>query len=92
VEHFRASDMPLLRSFCESTALADQSAAALAQDGPIIGGRASPWLVVQEKSIRAQAALALRLRLCPSARLDPKTVARQRTNTPSIDWSEHNEA
>ena len=34
----------------------------------VIGGRTSPWLVVQEKSIRAMVALAMRLRISPQAR------------------------
>jgi hypothetical protein len=32
-EHFRASDSPLMRSFCEATALADRAAAELAESG-----------------------------------------------------------
>jgi phage terminase small subunit len=87
-EHFRVSDVPLLRSYCESTAMADQASAALARDGFVVDGKASPWLVVQEKAIRAQATLALRLRLCPSARTDPKTTGRERQTYPVVDFSE----
>jgi hypothetical protein len=47
--------------------------------GPIVDGKASPWLVVQEKAVRAMTALSMRLRLSPQSRLDPKTVARDKT-------------
>jgi phage terminase small subunit len=77
-EHFRASDAPLLRAYCESTAMADRAAAELDAKGPVVDGRVSPWLAVQEKAIRAQATLAIRLRLCPSARTDPKSAGRRR--------------
>lgn len=74
--HFRESDVPLLRSFCQSTVLADRAAVEL-QGGPVTAqGKVSPWLAVLEKAHRSQAVLAVRLRLCPSSRADPKTVAR----------------
>jgi phage terminase small subunit len=76
VEHFRASDSPLLRSYAEITATADMAARELAK-GAVTAGKASPWLNVQERAIRAQATLAMRLRLCPSARTDPRTTARE---------------
>jgi phage terminase small subunit len=66
--HFAASDLPLLVRYCESAALADQAAQHLRDEGPVIAGRVSPWLVAQEKSIRALTALSMRLRLSPQAR------------------------
>jgi hypothetical protein len=83
-EHFRASDEPLLRSYAEACALADQAAAQLATNGPVVAGKVSPWLVVLEKAHRAQSALAIRLRLCPSSRTDPKTVGRAAVQPPSV--------
>jgi phage terminase small subunit len=77
-EHFRPSDVPLLKSYCEACAMADRAAAELAENGAVIDGKASPWLTVQEKSVRAQTSLSLRLRLCPSARTDPKSAGRER--------------
>lgn len=85
-EHFRPSDAPLLRSYCEATAMADRAAAELAASGPVLEGRASPWLIVQEKSVRAQTALSLRLRLCPSARTDPKSAGRERLPSGHKPW------
>ncbi|MCC6172395.1 MAG: P27 family phage terminase small subunit [Gammaproteobacteria bacterium] len=75
-DHFRASDAPLLRTYCEACALADEAAAELAANGAVVDGKLSPWLLVQEKASRTQSTLALRLRLCPSSRTDPKTLAR----------------
>lgn len=47
--HFRKSDLPLLCRFCEQSALADQAAHELREHGAVINGKASPWIVVQEK-------------------------------------------
>ena len=33
-------------------------------------GKASPWLTVQEKTVRALTALSARLRICPQSRFD----------------------
>lgn len=74
--HFRASDAPLLRSYCEASALADKAAGELELSGAVVDGKISPWLAVHEKATRTQNTTALRLRLCPSARTDPKTTAR----------------
>jgi P27 family predicted phage terminase small subunit len=67
-DHFAPSDAPLLRSYCEATAMADRAAAELTSSGPVVDGKASPWLVVQEKAHRAQIALSARLRLSPQSR------------------------
>ena len=45
------------------------AAAALQSDGPVIGGRPSPWLIVAEKCDRALVALSMRLRISPQARM-----------------------
>jgi phage terminase small subunit len=78
---FRVSDAPLLRSYCEVSATADMAAKELTKHGAVIAGKTSAWLNIQERSIRAQSALALRLRLCPSSRSDPRSIARQRPPT-----------
>ncbi|HKQ14443.1 MAG TPA: P27 family phage terminase small subunit [Steroidobacteraceae bacterium] len=86
-EHFHASDLPLLRSYCEASALADQAAAELAAHGAVVDGKLSPWLAVHEKATRTQNTMAVRLRLCPSARNDPKTTGRKRPpGVPDIDF------
>jgi phage terminase small subunit len=76
-EHFRESDLPLLVRYVEADLLAEQAARELRKDGPVVDGRASPWLIVQEKSVRAMVALAMRLRLSPQSRIDPKAVGRK---------------
>jgi phage terminase small subunit len=75
--HFVASDLPLLASYAEATVLARQAAKELSTDGAVIGGRTSPWLVVQEKAVRAQIALSVRLRLAPQSRLKAEAVGRR---------------
>jgi P27 family predicted phage terminase small subunit len=68
-KHFRASDAPLLARYCEAVVLARRAAAMLGAEGPVVAGRTNPWLVVQEKAVRAMVALSLRLRISPQARL-----------------------
>jgi phage terminase small subunit len=75
--HFRPSDLPLLARYVEACVLAERAAAEMRKTGPVIDGRASPWIVIQEKSVRAMTALSMRLRLSPQSRLDPKTAARR---------------
>jgi hypothetical protein len=83
VEHFRPGDADLIEQLSQSIALARQAYAELEANGPVIDGRASPWNVVLEKAHRSSVALAARLRLCPQARTDPKTVGRQNRPAPS---------
>jgi phage terminase small subunit len=83
--HFIHADAELLRAYCESAVLAQEAYAQMQQHGRIVDGRVSPWLMLFEKSTRALASLAPRLRLGPSARTDPRTTARALNKlTPSI--------
>lgn len=70
-DHFTRADLPLLVEYCTACVLAREAAAALYRDGAVhvIRGRANPWLVVQEKQLRAMSALSLRLRICPQGRM-----------------------
>jgi phage terminase small subunit len=86
-KHFRQSDLPLLCRFCELTALADHAASELRKHGAVINGRASPWIVVQEKCVRGLVALSMRLRLSPQARIDAKTLGRQNIYTGPKPWA-----
>jgi hypothetical protein len=85
--HFRHSDLPLLCRFCEMTALADRAAREL-RDGAVMDGKASAWIVVQEKCVRGLVSLSARLRLCPQSRTDPKTTGRQRPALYPRPWQE----
>ena len=68
-KHFQQSDSPLLVRYCQNVILVRRAAATLAAEGPVIGGRPSPWLVVAEKCDRALVALSMRLRVSPQARM-----------------------
>ena len=63
-KHFRPSDLSLLCRFVEADALAERAAKELRKH-PVLDGKASPWLTVQEKSVRALVSLSVRLRLGP---------------------------
>ena len=77
-KHFRSSDLPLLCRYVEAAVLAEQAAKELREHGAVIDGRASPWLVVQEKSVRTLNSLSLRLKLSPQSRLSNRAMGRQK--------------
>lgn len=83
-EFFAPSDVPLLVEYVRASAQADIAATALAESGAVVNGRASPWIVVQEKSVRSMVALAARLRLSPQSSFD-----RLRAGTHSRDQIHH---
>jgi predicted metal-binding membrane protein len=76
-EHFVPADAPLIQAYAEAIVLARQAAVELVRDGPVIAGRTSPWIVVQEKAHRAIAALSARLRLSPQHRSDSRGAGRK---------------
>jgi phage terminase small subunit len=80
-DHFVAADAPLVEAFAEAILLARQASLEMAAHGPVVGGRASPWLTVQEKAHRALVALSARLRLAPQSRADARSAGR-RANEP----------
>jgi hypothetical protein len=55
-DHFLPSDLPLLVRYVEAAALGDQAAEQL-RLGAVINGKASPWITIQEKTVRAMVAL-----------------------------------
>src|SRR5262245_16478073 len=75
--HFVESDTLLLVEYCRAALLAERADRELRRSGPVVNGKASAWLLVQEKAVRAMVALSLRLRLSPSARTDPKTTGKR---------------
>jgi hypothetical protein len=56
----------LLCRYVEASILAERAAEQL-REAPVVDGKPSPWLVVQEKSVRTLTALSMRLRLSPQA-------------------------
>ena len=85
--HFRPSDLPLLVRYAEACALGDLAAQELRR-GAVIDGKPSPWIVIQEKAVRAMVALSMRLRLSPQSRTDPKTTGRQQEQLGPKPWEE----
>jgi len=73
--HFTPADVPLLAEYARAVELADQAAQGL-QDGPVVDGRVSPWVTVQEKASRSLVALSARLRVCPQSRFDRLVAGR----------------
>src|SRR4029450_3460725 len=84
-DHFRASDLPFLVRYTESIVLADQAALELRR-GAVVKGKSSPWLAVQREAIKGMGALAMRLRLSPQSRMDPKTLGRKQPRQGPAPW------
>jgi len=74
--HFCPADLPFLERFAESSALAEEAAAKLVEEGVVVDGKPNPWFAVHQASCKTMNALALRLRLTPQSRSPraPKTV------------------
>jgi phage terminase small subunit len=64
---FQPSDTALLCRYVESIVLAERAAREL-RKSPVVKGKLSPWITVQEKAVRAMVSLSMRLRLSPQAR------------------------
>ena len=65
--HFQATDLPLFPGILNCL-LPKTAAGHLRDEGPVIGGRTSPWVNVLEKATKGLVALSMRLRLSPQAR------------------------
>jgi phage terminase small subunit len=87
-EHFRPADGHLIEQYAQAIALARQAYAELEASGPVVNGRASPWIIVLEKAHRSSVALAARLRLSPQHRTDPKTAGRNQTTASAYQLME----
>jgi phage terminase small subunit len=83
--HFRPSDTTLLCRFVEADALAEKAAAELRKN-PVIDGKPSAWLAVQEKNVRALVSLSMRLRLSPQSRIDSQALGRQQPRLTVNPW------
>jgi phage terminase small subunit len=84
-DHFRQTDLPLLSRYCEAAVLAERAALEL-RNGAVVDGKPSPWIVIQEKCVRAIVSLSMRLRLSPQSRIDPKTLGRQQPYSGRKPW------
>jgi hypothetical protein len=81
-DQFRPGDAPLIQAYAEAIVMARQAAQELATAGAVVQGRASAWLVVQEKVHRAITAMSARLRLSPQHRADRYSAARKANGLP----------
>jgi hypothetical protein len=86
-EHFTDADVPLLVEYATTCLLARQAAQAIQREGAVIKGRASPWLVVSEKSLKAMSVLAMRLRLCPQGRMSAAQARQPSRHMVYRSWS-----
>jgi len=77
--HFAPSDLPLLVAYVQAIAQHDYAVRQMREEGAVVGGKVSPWIVVQEKAQRAMVALSMRLRLSPQARREKAQVPQTRT-------------
>ena len=78
--HFRASDLSLLEQFCVAAHLASFYAARIGETD----GTLKAWI----EATKLMVSLATKLRLAPSARSDPKTVARYEPPPTSPPWDD----
>ncbi len=68
-DHFTTSDVHLLVSYVQAT-LSSRHYAKASRKNP-------KFITAWDKSTRMQSALAMRLRLAPQSRVDPKTLSRK---------------
>lgn len=82
-EHFRESDLPLLKSYCWAAWQADASQRMLLSDG-INADKA--MFALHQSAIRDMAQIATKLRLCPSTRMRAESAALKKTNPAKKPW------
>lgn len=80
-DHFRPGDAPLLRAYCEATALHEVATAMIFTIGAVVetdkGLRKNPWVEVQTAKANEMSMLATKLRLCVNARITAKSAGRK---------------
>lgn len=76
----RTGDLPLLRGYVETSALAREANARLLADGQLTpDGKVSPWAALSAMHAKTCAALASKLRIAPSSRIRAEAASLQRT-------------
>lgn len=85
--------MHLLARLAVAVAWSVRAEQGLELDGGVIdskdGQRLSPWIVIQEKQVRAITALTTKLRLCPQSRTDSRAAGRTANAcTGPVPWEE----
>jgi phage terminase small subunit len=75
--HFLQAEKPLLELYCVAIARSRRADAKLETMGEVLDdGRANPWLRVRMAAGKEASGLAVRLRLAPSTRLQPKQAGK----------------
>ena len=86
--HFRTSDLPLFRAYCEAEALHFEATKGIAKEGAVVTQenfrgkeytKANPWVAIQTQTAHTMAQLATKLRLCVSTRLSAWKAASAKT-------------
>lgn len=72
--HFTELDRVALIEFSQAAARCRRAEAAIAQEGDVVNGKPSPWLLVLRDARHQVTNLLPKLRLCPSARIQAKQV------------------
>jgi hypothetical protein len=72
LDHFTANDATLLAAFVRASSVAAKASAALPQD--------ASQIAVWATAVRAMATLSGKLRMCPSARILPRSAGRMSMN------------
>ena len=84
--NFAAGDLPLLHAYCIATEQKAQADAVTARDGLVIDGKANPALKLSIQLAGALAALAGKLRLCPSSRTRPDAAGLKKALAAVRPW------
>lgn len=73
-DHFREIDRVALTEFAAAAARCRRAEAAIAEEGDVVRGKPNPWLLVLRDARHQVTNLLPKLRLCPSARVQAKSV------------------
>jgi phage terminase small subunit len=60
--------LPLVTQYVQAIAMSNDAVEQMRKHGAVVGGKVSPFVIIQEKAVRASVALSMRLRLSPQAR------------------------
>jgi len=86
-QQWRPGDVPLLSTYCRTAALAAEAAHRLEVDGQVdAAGKPSVWARLLNQHSIALAALAAKLRLCPSSRIRAEAAGLQKTPAGRAPW------
>jgi phage terminase small subunit len=66
--HFTSTDMPLIVTYVQAVAQNARAVRHLHEEGDVIGGKPSPWVLVRREAVMAMSTMSMRLRLSPQAR------------------------